>query len=99
MTLDELDTEHWNVAGVDILFIRTMDDKPFAGAGLAVVDTSDPPDREALRRALRFADVLLLRRGKRWGAVRPSDALAGNLDPARWHTSPFAALKHVQARL
>ena len=99
MTLDELDTEHWNVAGVDILFVRTADDKPFAGAGVAVVDTSDPPDREALRRALRFADVLLLRRGKRWGAVRLSDALAGNLDPARWHTSPFAALKHVQARL
>ena len=95
MTLDELDTEHWNVAGVDVMFVRVRDDKPFAGAGVAVVDTSDPPDREALRRALRFADVLLLRRGKRWGAVRLSDALAGNLDPRSWHTSPFAALRRV----
>ena len=95
MTLTDLDADRWNVAGVDILFIRIVDDKPFAGAGVVVVDTSDPPDREALRRALRFADVLLVRRGKRWGAVRLSDALAGNLDPARWHTSPFAALRRV----
>jgi len=99
VTLNELDADRWNVAGVDILFVRTADDKPFAGAGVAVVEISDPPDREALRRALQFADVLLVRRGKRWGAVRPSDALAGNLDPRSWHTSPFAALKHVQARL
>ena len=96
MTLTDLDADRWNVAGVDILFVRTADDKPFAGAGVVVVDATTPPDREALRRALRFADVLLVRRGKRWGAVRPSDALAGNLDPARWHTSPFAALKHVR---
>jgi hypothetical protein len=100
MTLSDLDAEYWTVAGVDILFVRVRDDKPFAGAGVVVVDTSDPPDREALRCALRFADALLLRRGKRWGAVRPSDALlAGNLEPPSWHTSPFAALKHVQARL
>jgi hypothetical protein len=94
--MDELDAEHWVIAGVDILFVRTVDDKPFAGAGVVVVDTSDPPDREALRCALRFADALLLRRGKRWGAVRPSDARAGNLEPPRWHTSPFAALKRVR---
>ena len=96
MTLNELDADRWNVAGVDILFVRAAVDKPFAGAGVVVVDATTPPDREALRRALQFADVLLLRRGKRWGAVRPSDALAGNLDPRSWHTSPFAALKHVR---
>jgi len=91
----EIDAEHWTVSGVDILFIRAVDDRPFAGAGLAVVDIATPPDMEALRRALRFADALLLRRGKRWGAVRLSDALAGNLKPAHWSTSPVAALKHV----
>jgi len=96
VTLDELDADRWNVAGVDILFVRVRDDKPFAGAGVAVVDTSDPPDREALRRALQFADVLLVRRGKRWGAVQLSDALAGNMVPRSWHTSPFAALKRVR---
>jgi len=96
VTLNELDADRWNVAGVDILFVRTADDKPFAGAGVVVVDATTPPDREALRRALRFADVLLVRRGKRWGAVPLSDALAGNLDPRSWHTSPFAALKHVR---
>jgi hypothetical protein len=95
MTLTDLDVECWTVAGVDILFVRAAVDKPFAGAGVVVVDATTPPDREALRRALRFADVLLLRRGKRWGAVTCTDALGGNLDPARWHTSPFAALKHV----
>jgi hypothetical protein len=95
VTLTDFEADRWNVAGVDILFVRVRDDKPFAGAGVAVVDTSDPPDREALRRALQFADVLLVRRGKRWGAVRLSDALAGNLEPPRWTTSPFAALKHV----
>jgi hypothetical protein len=98
VTLEGLDAEHWSIAGVDILFVRTVDDKPFAGAGVAVIDITTPPDREALRCALRFADAILLRRGKRWGAVRPSDALVGNLDPQSWHTSPFAALKHVQAR-
>jgi len=95
MTLSDLDAEHWSIAGVDILFVRTADDKPFAGAGVAVVDIDTQPDREALHRALQFADVLLIRRGKRWGAVRLSDALAGNLEPVRWHTSPFAALKRV----
>jgi hypothetical protein len=93
--MDELDAEHWIIAGVDILFVRAADDKPFAGAGVAVIDIATPPDREALRRALQFADAILLRRGKRWGAVRPSDARAGNLVPARWTTSPFAALKLV----
>jgi hypothetical protein len=96
MTLTDLDVECWTVSGVDILFIRVRDDKPFAGAGLAVIDITTPPDKEALRQALRFADVLLVRRGKRWGAVRPSDALAGNLEPPSWTTSPFAALKHVR---
>jgi hypothetical protein len=95
MTLSDLDAEYWTVAGVDILFIRTVDDKPFAGAGVAVIDIATPPDMEALRQALRFADVLLVRRGERWGAVRLSDALAGNLEPARWHSSPFAALNRV----
>jgi hypothetical protein len=95
MTLTDLDVECWTISGVDILFIRTVDDKPFAGAGVAVIDIAAPPDREALRQALRFADVLLVRRGKRWGAVRLSDALAGNLDPRSWHTSPFAALRRV----
>ena len=94
-TLTDLDVERWTVSGVDILFVRTRDDMPFVGAGVAVVDLSDPPDMEALRQALRFADVVLVRRGRRWGAVRPSDALAGNLEPSRWHASPLAALKHV----
>jgi hypothetical protein len=95
MTLTDLDIEHWSVAGVDILFLRVSDDRPFAGAGVAVVDITAKPDMEALQQALRFADMLLVRRGKRWGAVRVADALAGNLEPPRWHTSPFAALKHV----
>jgi len=95
MTLTDLDVECWTVSGVDILFVRVRDDKPFAGAGVAVVDSACPPDREALRQALRFADVLLVRRNRRWGAVRPSDARAGNLDPPHWHASPFAALRRV----
>ena len=94
-TLTDLDVERWTVSGVEILYIRARDDLPFVGAGVAVVDLSDPPDRESLRQALRFADVVLVRRGRRWGAVHPCTARAGNLEPPRWHASPVAALKHV----